>query len=297
MTGNKKKILITGINGFLGSHLAVHLIRDYFIVGLANNVDNLFRINDLNLEVYSEIDKNLEELLMENDFYAIIHTATVYKAHSGSFENILKTNILLPVKLFQLSQKYNVKIFINTDTFFNQQGSKYSYLSEYTLSKKHCLEWLSEIKGVCKLVNLKIFHMYGPNDNVEKFVPSIISALIKNTSSLDLTAGEQIRDFIYVEDVVSAFACVLKHAQSGEKMQEEYEVGSGNPISIKEFVLSAKKIINSKTTLNFGALEYRSNEIMFAEANNKPLYNIGWKINTPLDQGLSEVVNYHLQLK
>jgi len=75
----KKKILITGINGFLGSHLAKYLKSSFEVLGLEYSLENLNRIASENFKVYSTNDTVLEIIFKENDFYAVIHLATVYK--------------------------------------------------------------------------------------------------------------------------------------------------------------------------------------------------------------------------
>ena len=92
---------------------------------------------------------------------------------------LLNTNILLPVNLLELSNKYNVRLFLNTDSFFNSSQNTYSYLSDYTLSKKHTLDWIKLISNssFCKIINMKIFHMFGENDSPLKFVPFLIETI------------------------------------------------------------------------------------------------------------------------
>ena len=156
----KKKILITGINGFLGSHMAKHLKSNFEVIGLEYSLENLHRIASENFKVYSTNDTILDNIFKENDFYAVIHVATVYKRESEPIFDLLNTNINLPVQLLELSGKYKVNLFLNTDSFFNDKKHQYSYLSEYTQSKNDALEWLKTLnaRGSCKLVNMKIFH-------------------------------------------------------------------------------------------------------------------------------------------
>ena len=154
-----KTILITGINGFLGSHLAKELSNDYKIVGLANSIKNLYRLKDHSFKVYLSTDATWS-IFKENKIFAIIHAATVYKRSTDSTQNLLLSNILLPMKLYELANRFKVSLFLNTDSFFNNAKYNYSYLPDYTLSKKHALEWLRLLKGRCKLINMKIFHMY-----------------------------------------------------------------------------------------------------------------------------------------
>ena len=287
----KQTILITGINGFLGRHISSFFSEKFEIIGLAYSSKNISTdIKTKVKRIYYSADGELEDVFKNDKIDIIIHTATVYQKINDTYERLIKTNILLPVQLLEFANKYNTKIFLNTDTFYNQTQSKYSYLSHYTLSKKQCVDWLNEIKGNCKLVNVKLFHVYGPNDRIEKFVPSLITTLIKDTQEIDLTGGKQKRDFIFVSDVVDAYACVLDSFQAGERIKTEYEVGSSHPISIRDFIVLSKKLTNSNTKLNFNILEYRANEIMHSKANNKELIKLGWKQKVGLEAGILNLI-------
>lgn len=292
-----KTILLTGINGFLGSHIANTLANEYEIIGLAYSSKNLNTNLKFPFKVYSSQNVDLNVLFKEHQIDAIIHTATVYQKENDSFEKLIKTNILLPVQLLELANKNNVSLFLNTDTFFNQPNSNYTYLSYYTLSKRHFIDWRSEIQGRCELITLKLFHLYGPNDRPSKFIPSIINSLIDNVPEIDLTEGEQLRDFVYVDDVVNAYKCILDNFQNGASLRNEYEVGSMKAVSIRELVEQIKEISLSRTKLNFGNLEYRENEIMYARANNKPLLALGWELKNDLRKGIGKTIDYYNSLK
>ena len=287
----KKKILITGINGFLGSHLAKYLKSSFEVLGLEYSLNNLFRIKSENFKVYDVISKPLENIFIENEFYAVIHVATIYRRKLEPLKNLLKTNVLLPVNLLELSNKHGVSLFLNTDSFFNNSSYSYSYLSDYTLSKKHSVDWIKLLSNssLCKIVNMKIFHMFGENDSPSKFIPYLIDKILRNEKSIDMTPGLQTRDFIYVNDVISAFETVLKNEEKLINYQE-YEVGSGNSFSIKHLADLIKKISKSKTQLNFGAISYRKGEIMESVCNNKKLIELGWTSKFSLNEGLSKII-------
>ena len=287
----KKKILITGINGFLGSHLAKYLKSSFEILGLEYSLNNLFRIDSENFKVYDVVSKPLENIFIENEIYAVIHVATIYRRKLEPLKSLLGTNVLLPVNLLELSNKYNVSLFINTDSFFNSSKNSYSYLSDYTLSKKHTLDWIKLISNssICKIVNMKIFHMFGENDSPSKFIPYLIDKILRDETSIDMTPGMQTRDFIYVNDVISAFDTVLKNEVKLTNYQE-FEVGSGKSFSIKHLAESIKKISKSKTQLNFGAIPYRKGEIMESVCNNKKLIELGWTSKFSLNVGLSKII-------
>jgi len=282
-----KTILITGINGFLGSHLAKKLKEEYNIIGLEYSLENLDRISSENFLVYSSKD-SLEEIFEQNNIFAVIHAATLYRRSNTPIENIIATNILLPVKLYELANSFNVNLFVNTDSFFNNSKYNYSYLPDYTLSKKHSIEWLKLMQGNCKLVNMKIFHMYGPNDAPNKFVPQIVKKLQENEPYIDTTQGEQTRDFVFIDDVVSSYSYVLKSYLILPTGYIEYQVGTGKSNSIKDFILTVQKLTKSSTELRFGAVPYRENEIMESVADTSLLQNLGWISNYALKEGIKK---------
>lgn len=286
----KKSILITGINGFLGSHLAKTLCNKYDIIGLEFSNENLYRLKGISLKVYSSND-SLESIFQESKLFAVIHAATVYRANGESFESLVKTNVILPVALYELANKYKVEKFINTDSFFNNPIYNYKYLLDYTMTKRHVIEWLLLNKGDCSLINMKLFHVYGENDAISKFVPQMISLIKKNQDFIKLSPGEQKRDFIFIDDVVQAFGAVLESNLFCNERMIEYEVGIGKSISIKMFVESIKNITNSKSKLLFGELPYRENEIFDSVADISKLLSIGWCPKYTLEEGLIRTIN------
>ncbi|WP_462266506.1 NAD-dependent epimerase/dehydratase family protein [Mucilaginibacter sp.] len=285
-----RSVLVTGINGFLGSQMAKQLQHNFNVVGLEYATTGLHRLADCNFKVYSSAD-SLEPIFAGQQIDSVIHTATLYKQQDNQLSSLLETNIVLPVKLYQLAEKYQVTNFINTDSFFNNPAYNYSYLAEYTLSKRHVLEWLKAVKGKCNVINMKLFHIYGKHDAAGKFIPDIIGKLKDNISSLDLTSGEQVRDFIYAGDVINAFEAVLNHFTSQAGIYKELEVGTGIPSSIKTLVNTVHQLTQSATQLHFGALPMRENEIMHAVANIDDLLALGWKPEFTLGAGLLEVIN------
>jgi nucleoside-diphosphate-sugar epimerase len=250
-------------------------------------LENLDRISSEKILVYSSKD-SLEEIFEEHNIFAVIHAATLYRRSNTPIENIIATNILLPVKLYELANSFNVNLFVNTDSFFNNSKYNYSYLPDYTLSKKHSIEWLKLMRSNCKLVNMKIYHMYGPNDAPNKFVPQIVKKLQENEPYIDITQGEQTRDFIFIDDVVSSYSYVLKSYLALPIGYIEYQVGTGKSISIKDFILIVQKLTKSNTELRFGAVPYRENEIMESVADNSLLQNLGWISNYALEEGIKK---------
>jgi|TARA_B110000438_G_scaffold64797_1_gene65356 nucleoside-diphosphate-sugar epimerase len=286
-----KTILIVGINGFLGSHLAKSFKDNFKIIGLTSNTNNLSRIHKEEFEVFSSSDEEIANIFENNTIDIIIYAATQYQSSDNKLFSLFNTNVILPFKLLELSKQYNIKSFINVDTFFNNPKYSYSYLSEYTLSKKHLVDWLKIFSATCsfKVVNMKIFHMYGQSDSSGKFIPSMIDKISNNEPFVNLTKGEQKRDFIYIEDVVEAFRTVVISTSTLDTFQE-FEVGTGSSTSIHDLLVIIKCFFNSSTELIFGSLEYRKNEIMVSKANNSELLKLGWVVKHDITQGIKKLI-------
>ena len=285
------KVLVTGATGFLGSHIVKQLLREnHEIIILKRSFSDLWRIADAMEHVASyDLDKmnNLQSLFQEQGHIdAVIHTATCYGRKNESLSRIYETNFLFPLKLLEAAA------FFNTATFFNTDTSLYKYLNNYSLSKKHFLEVGKNFADVGKInfINMKLEHIYGPQDDESKFVTYIIKSCLANIPELKLTKGEQKRDFIYIDDVVNAYTVLLHHAIDEKRKFQEFEIGTGQAITIKELVEKIHSLTHSSTNLNFGALPYRENEIMESKAGNGTLIEAGWIVNSLLEKNLTKCI-------
>jgi len=146
-----------------------------------------------------------------------------------------------------------------------------------------------------KVVNMVVHHIYGHGDDPRKFVSSLLHAFLRGDQKIPMTRGEQKRDFVHVFDVVEAYIHLI------EKVDElpgyvQFEVGSGQPTTIKNFALTLKNKVelvlrkSVPATLGFGELPYREGEPMSVLADNKSLLNIGWEPKLSLEQGVEEMV-------
>lgn len=276
-----KTILITGINGYLGSHLAKALASEYTIVGLEYSLENLFRIRDQNLKVYSVENGIPENLFTEQEIDIIIHTATFYGRANEAVKTIAHANLFIPFGLLDKAITYNCKLFINTDTVLDR------FVSPYALTKRHFQEWLYLRRNEIMVINMQLEHFYGPGCGNSNFITAMFERLKRNEPSIDLTFGEQQRDFVYIDDVVSAYKTVINQAENIIDSYSLFQVATMQLISIKELMLYMKDITRSTTSLNFGAIPYRENELMHSETDNATLLSLGWNPNYSVHEGLN----------
>ncbi|PQA90539.1 Nucleoside-diphosphate-sugar epimerase [Chryseobacterium piscicola] len=269
-------ILLTGASGFLGSHILKELLqKKYNVVILKREESNLYRIENLkNFSVFTlkKDYSNFNELFTHFKIDTIIHLATEY-GRNLSFSKVLEANVLLPIKLLEASNKTHLKLFVNTDSFFSK-FSDYQYLQPYIKTKKIFLDYLKDIEDV-KVINLQLEHIYGEFDSDSKFITSVMKQMINNVENIELSAGEQKRDFVYVADVVSAYMKILEK-ENELPFFETFEVGTGHSLSVREFVEKMYSTTKSESNLLFGKLTTRINEIQDSKANNLSLKNLGW---------------------
>lgn len=198
------------------------------------------------------------------------------------------------LRLLDAAVLFKTDTFINTDTFFNTEILSQNYLNSYTLSKKQFVEWLRQQSNKIQVINLKLQHMYGPMDDKAKFVPWVVNQFRQQVNEVKLTRGEQLRDFIYIDDVVSAYLIALKKTAQLQCFNE-FDVGTGKMISVRTFVESLKLAYEKQygaceIKLNFGALPYRIGEMMSVEVNNSKTIQLGWSTRTSLADGVMKII-------
>ncbi len=284
-------ILLTGCTGFLGSYLLKEFTKnDFKVIGIKRSSSNIYRINKYMKKCkFYDIDKvTISEIFIKNDIDIVINTVTNYGRNCEKTSSIVDTNLMFSLKLIEESINNKIKCFINTDTLLERD------LNAYALSKAQVIDWMKLLSNLdIKMVNIKIEHMYGPFDDENKFVYWLINQLKSNVKEINLTSGMQKRDFIYIDDIVNAYMIIIKNTNKFNSF-EEFEVGSGKPVEVKEFINLIYEEIDKKqkisTKLNFGVIPYRENENMNMEVNISKLVSLEWKNNTTLKSGINAIL-------
>jgi nucleoside-diphosphate-sugar epimerase len=285
-----EKILMTGGTGYLGSRLLPMLLSNNFQVTLlkrsfsncTRNKEIMSKIATINLD-----ETSVEQIFQDKNFDIILHCATNYGRKVSDPLQIIEANLVLPLRLIEMGAQNKLHCFINTDTIIDKR------ISQYSLSKHQFNEWLMLYANRINCVNIALEHFYGPGDDDTKFVSNIIKKMINGEPSIDLTLGEQKRDFIYISDVVSAFEAVIRDSLKKENGYNSFEVGTGHVVSIKYFVEQIAQITQNETTrLNFGALPYRENEVMESSVDLTALKRLGWECLVPLREGLEKTIAF-----
>lgn len=287
-------VLITGATGFLGSKLALRFVQDgYDVLVVKRTHSDLSRIRSIenDIRMYDIDVIPLERIFEECQVDAIVHCATNYGREGASAANVVETNLILPLRLLQLASDSGARAFINSDTILDPR------ISHYSLSKKQFVEWMSHFATDMACMNVALEHFFGPGDDPSKFASGIVHALLREVPSIDLTPGEQKRDFIYIDDVVDAFSRILVYSVGSSTGIHRYEVGTNEMITINEFVRLAYRLAGSPSTeLRFGALPYRQNEVMDSHVDTSALRALGWVPRVRVEEGLKRTIEMEREI-
>lgn len=282
-------VLLSGGSGFLGSALARAFAgRGNRVTVLLRPGSSLRRLDGLagsTTVVRYASDEELRAAVFDAQADLIVHTACSYGRAGEPALAVLDANCRFGLALLEAAIAANTPSFINTDTVLDPS------VGAYALSKKQFAEWgrwFAERGGI-RFVNVLLQHMYGPGDDPSKFTTHVLHACHEQRPTLDLTAGEQRRDFIYLDDVVSAYLLLADRA-AGLPPYHDVAVGSGEAPTVREFVRLVHTLTGSRTELRFGALPYRANEAMLCRADLAALRALGWRPAHSLEAGLKETI-------
>lgn len=273
------KILITGANGYLASNLINYFSDRHEISVTARRfIDNVGK--------YKVIDSTVDGWLSEvkdNNFDVIINTVTCYGRKNEKLSDIVASNINFPLSIIEAIDSSRT-IFINCGTSLPPD------VSPYAATKALFLNLAEKISGCTALnfIDLKLEHFFGAFDSDDKFTSMVIRRCSAH-KELTLTSGMQERDFIYIEDLLDAFDTVLNNLAHFRKF-DSIEIGSGENISIRDFVYKVSALTASQSLINFGAVQPRKNEVLASCADTTRLQEMGWSKKYSLNDAITEII-------
>jgi nucleoside-diphosphate-sugar epimerase len=298
------KVLITGASGFVGSHVARLLVAEGCEVhALVRESSNRWRIQDILPSMYlwqSDLVafENMNAYLQEIKPELCIHLAwyAVPGKYLNSQENL--DSIQASINLLSQLAELGCKRFVGIGTCFEYDLSL-GYLSESSLTKpitlyaatkvalSTILQQFAQITEM-EIAWIRLFYQYGPMEDERRLIPGIISSLLRD-EVVKTTKGEQIRDFLHIEDVASAIWAVAKSNVSGV-----VNVGSGQPVTVGQIALELGNLLGKPDLIHLGALPYRPNDPMFICANNELLRKkTDWTPKYNLTTGLKNTIEWY----
>ena len=286
----KKKILVTGASGFIGSNLLKFLNRKkFFVTGISNSHSNNHSVNSLSLLS----KKKINQFLHEHNFDFVIHLgASVEELDSI---NTFKKNCQTTINLLNACVDTKIKNFIYASGHIVYDSSHYLPIDENHPLNPTTNYGLSKLinENFCKLFSqhdinftiLRISSVYG-NGQKERFViPTLInSCILRNELVVNkYKNGFQIMDFVHVDDVCSSIelACNSKHKFG------IYNIASGKPVTAFQ-IAKYLKDLTSVDSIKIRKIKKNTNHFIYdiskaeSELKFKPKIQVSKKILKPL---------------
>ncbi|MBW0294694.1 paratose synthase [Shewanella xiamenensis] len=286
------KILLTGVTGFVGSHLATYLIdKGHFVCGLIRQPINdeilLSRLNKVSLYLFEE--NSLIDLIAKIKPDVVIHLASLYlTTHSyDQIDDLIKSNVVFPTKLLEAMSLNNVTKLINTGTSWQHYNSaEYDPVNLYAATKQafdDIIKYYTSAKGF-SCITLKLFDTYGPNDTRGKLI-SLLDKLAQKNETLLMSPGEQMIELTHIYDVCASYLAAIKLIDKKDPNSNEcYGVSSNEKYKLRALVDIYEKTNNVKLNIKWGERPYREREVMDLCKN---LQNIPkWEAKISLFEGL-----------
>jgi len=297
-----KQVLLTGASGFIGRHSILPLVERGFDVHCVYRIKKPDTIPEMKHVTWHQTD-----LLNENDVKKLFDSVSpAYLLHfawevtPGTYLESIKNYDWLVSSLHLLhefAESGGTRAVCAGTCFEYDLASGYctEYLtptvpSTYYGSCKHYLQSISEKYADKKGFDFawgRIFYPYGPYEYPTRLVPSVIQALLKGETA-QCTHGNQIRDFLHVADVADVFAAILDSEVNGI-----INIGSGEPVSIKELVMEIAQLLGKEDDIQLGALSEREDEPQFIVADTGRLKTeVQWSQKYSLAEGIMNTISW-----
>lgn len=325
----KKTILITGGAGFIGSHVVRLFVKkypDYLIVNAdkltyAGNLENLSDIDKSKNYIFEKTDivnkPGVIDLFRKYNFDGVIHLAAeshVDRSITGPdefvFTNIVGTVNLLNASLAVWQGSFEGKLFyhISTDEVYGSLGEQglftektsYDPQSPYSASKAGSDHMVRAYNNTFKMpvVVSNCSNNYGPNQFPEKLIPLAINNIKNNKQVPVYGKGENIRDWLYVEDHASAIDLIFHRGQPGET----YNIGGINEWKNIDLINLLCKIMDKKLGRREGesaglitfVKDRPGHDMRYAIDSSKISRELGWSPSLIFEQGLEKTVDWYL---
>ena len=294
-----KKVLVTGATGFIGRHCLPFLLEKGYEVHAVSSRGSIDDFSDIHWERADLLDPGQVSGLMARVkpshllHFAWVTTPGTYRT---SLENLRWVRSSLDLLEGFVKSGGRRAVVAGTCAEYDW---RYGYCSEQItpllpttfygickLSLQKMFEAFARQSGVSSAWG-RIFFLYGPHEHAGRLVPSVVCSLLRGERAR-CSQGNQVRDFLYVQDVADAFVTLLERDVMGI-----VNIASGSPVALKDIVHKIAEKLNRKALIQLGDASTSADEPPLVVADVRRLNNqMGWSPRFDLDQGLDQTITW-----
>lgn len=296
----KKKILVLGGTGFIGHNLLKRLNNNiYEAYSLSRKIpQKKFRIKNVNYIKCDISNKNEIKKKIDNNFDYVFNL-------SGNIDHqnkkqTLNSHYLGCKNLIRVLLKKKIKLFIQIGSSMeygditspHKETDQCNPNSFYGSAKLKATKFIQKIykKRKFPFIILRLYQIYGPHQKFDRLIPFVIKSELKK-KKYKCTSGMQVRDFIYVDDLIDLFLIILKKNKINYGV---YNVGCSKPIKVKNIINLIHNLIKKGRPV-FDAHKMRRDERLKMYPRNTKLKSFfKWKVRTSLELGIKKTIRHYI---
>jgi nucleoside-diphosphate-sugar epimerase len=305
-----KRVLVTGATGFIGSHLTRRLVVQgaEVVVFMRASSDPCLLADVLDRVAVHEVDicdeDGVSAAMAQICPDVVFHLAAIGMSEPFVSPPVaVRVNVQGTLHLLEAARQCGVRRFVHSGTAY-EYGDAASDdatnkevldpVNTYAASKAAARAFVrlySRVYGL-STVNLRLFAVYGPGQPPKTLISSAVCAALEGRD-FPMTPGEQMRDFVFVGDVVESY---LRAAVKAGIEGVSIDLGTGRACKIREVVTKLFEMVGSRGKPLVGALAYRPSETMKQVADTRAACELlGWQATTLLEDGLHQTIDWYRQ--
>ena len=289
-----KNIIVTGHDGFLGSHLVPELQKKFNVIGVSKTGYNQ-KITQLKKDIckisYLDFPEKINYIIhlaaITDPIYCQKNPKECFNVNVNGTQNILELARRKDSKIIFFSTSHVYGIPKKLPVKEGDPKHPNSIYSDSKLDAEIICESYSRTYGLDVSI-VRLFSVYGPNSSSHLVVNNIINQLLKN-KIIKLGNVNSRRDFVYVTDIIQAIKIILKTIHGFN----DYNVGTGKSYSILEICEILKKISKKNIPVKSIKSKIRKNDLSKIVCDPTKIQNLGWKSKIGISVGLQKMLEWY----
>ncbi len=292
------KALVTGATGYIGSKLCDRLLAEGWQVNAIVRDSGRSPPERWEGKIqpirYDGTTQSLMDGVAAIAPDVVFHLASLFIAEHRTEQvaDLIASNILFGSQLAEACARAGIQHFISTGTSWQHyRAETYDPVCLYAATKQafeDILDFYADAFRM-KIVTLKLFDTYGPDDPRPKVVNLLLRAA-RTGEPLAMSPGEQRLDLVHVDDVTRAFSLCARHLiDDRTEGHAQYAVSSGASITLRQLAGLIEQVSGKQLNVTFGARPYRQREVMEPWRGGSPVP--GWEPKIDLKSGLASIID------